>query len=79
MRIMIGDVMFDRRPPKCCRTSNVSPLQVYNPTGFNKIEKFVKQNKKEMKVTVWDTSGNFLNRKKLNRNTFLRCLIEMNV
>ena len=35
-------------------------LQVYNPTGFNKIEKLVKQNKNEMKVTVWDTSGKFL-------------------
>ena len=32
-------------------------LQVYNPTGFNKIEKAVKHHGKQVNVTVWDTSG----------------------
>ena len=32
-------------------------FQVYNPTGFNKIEKVVKYNQTDVKLTVWDTSG----------------------
>ena len=32
-------------------------FQVYNPTGFNKIEKVVKYNQTDIKLTVWDTSG----------------------
>ena len=36
---------------------NVWLFQVYNPTGFNKIEKVVKYNQTDVKLTVWDTSG----------------------
>ena len=36
---------------------NIWHFQVYNPTGFNKIEKVVKYNQTDVKLTVWDTSG----------------------
>ena len=32
-------------------------FQVYNPTGFSKLEKVVKYKHTDVKLTIWDTSG----------------------
>jgi len=54
--VVVGD-------SQCGKTQLINKFQnfnfskVYNPTGFNKIEKVVKYNQTDIKLTVWDTSG----------------------
>ena len=45
--------------PSCVRVTiwYLLLFQVYNPTGFNKLEKVVKYKHTDVKLTIWDTSG----------------------